>query len=482
MRLFVPYFRVAAVALLILSALMLAPMGLTLVGYGGAHETYLLPLAASLAAGLIFKRLGHPAPAHINQRQLFLITAGTWLTVPTFGMLPFMFMDNPLSLVDAAFETVSGMTTTGSTVMTGLEQTPKDILLWRSVLQWYGGIGIIGMTIAVLPSLKSGGMKLFRTESSDWSEKEIPQMKDLLKGIIGAYFGLSILCALAYWLAGMDAFNAINHMMTTVSTGGYSTSDASFGQFPSHLITWLAILFMFAGAVPFVLYIRFWRKQSSRILSDIQVKGLLFVLASAAGFLTIDLVLTTEMTIFEALTASAFNVMSVVTTTGYANANYGLWGPAAVAIFFFLTFVGGCSGSTSGGIKIFRFQLFFIMLQRQFKQAIHPNAVLVSKYGTRLVTEEILQSTIAFVFLLITTLVVLTLLLSLTGLDFITSITGASTALMNVGPGLGEMIGPAGNFQGVSDAAKSILMAGMILGRLEFTAIMIIFTRVFWRG
>ncbi|WP_416398571.1 TrkH family potassium uptake protein [Allohahella sp. A8] len=482
MRLFVPYFRVASAGLLLLSALMLAPLSLAWSGFGGSYRTYMLPLAASLTAGLIFGRLGSPISTHINQRQLFIITAGTWLTVPLFGMLPFICMEEPLSIVDAAFESISGMTTTGSTVMTGLEHTSKDILLWRSLLQWYGGIGIIGMTIAVLPSLKSGGMRLFRTESSDWSEKEIPQMKNMLKGILVAYFGLSILCALAYWLAGMDAFNAINHMMATVSTGGYSTADASFGQFPGHLLSWVAVLFMFAGSMPFVLYIRLWRGRSPRVLSDIQVRGLGLVFAIAAGFLTIDLVLTTDMSVLEAFTASTFNVMSVVSTTGFANADYGLWGPAAVAIFFFLTFVGGCSGSTSGGIKIFRFQLFFLMLKRQFKQAIHPNAVLVSKYGTRLVTEEILQSTNAFVFLLISTLVVLTLLLALTGLDFITSITGASTALMNVGPGLGDIIGPAGNFHSLPDSAKTILMTGMILGRLEFTAIMIIFTRVFWRG
>ncbi|OZG73129.1 potassium transporter TrkH [Hahella sp. CCB-MM4] len=482
MQLFKPLFRLLSIALLVLGTMMLLPLILVFYGDPVHLKAFSVSAALTMAGAVVCHLLSREGVERLISKQLFVITSGAWFVVPMFGLLPFLMMRDPLTFTDAVFETVSALTTTGSTVMSGLDHTPRDILLWRSILQWFGGIGIIGMAIAILPSLKVGGMRLFQTESSDWSEKTTPRAHQMLVGIITAYLAISVLCALAYWVGGMSPFNAINHAMTTVSTGGFSTSDSSFGQFDSKLLQWMCTFFMIAGSIPFLLYVRMWSHRSLIHVNDVQVKGLVGLLLGVSLILAVDLEFTGRMDFWEAFTLSALNVTSVVTTTGFASADYSHWGNAAIALFFFLTFIGGCSGSTSGGVKIFRCQIFFIMLKTQLVKSVHPNAVIASKFGGRTVSDDIIQSCIAFLFFLMTTLIVLTFLLSLTGLDFITSITGASTALMNVGPGLGDMIGPAGNFQSLEISAKWLLTIGMLLGRLEFLAVMILFTRTFWRG
>ncbi|MBK8972624.1 MAG: TrkH family potassium uptake protein [Hahellaceae bacterium] len=482
MYLFVPLFNVLSIALALLALSMLTPLALILAGETIEYMVFIQSATATAVGSLFFRALGRGYRRRLIQRQLFLITAGSWLVAPFFAMLPFLLIEKPLSLADAFFETVSGITTTGATVITGLDQLTPDILLYRSILQWFGGVGIIGMAIAILPSLKTGGMKLFRTESSDWSEKATARTNNLLNGIMAAYITLTILCFICYRLAGMDLFNAINHALTTVATGGFSTSDQSFAQFESHALHWIAIFFMIAGSIPFFLYVQAWHVRSARVFSNVQVLGLLAITAGVTLILAIDLAATENKGLLEALTLSAFNVTSVISTTGYASADYMQWGNATVVTFFFLMFIGGCSGSTSGGVKVFRCQLFFVQLKKQLIKSIHPNAVIASKYGGRMVSEDIMQSCIAFIFLVMTSLIVVTFLLSLTGLDFMTSATGASSALMNVGPGLGHIIGPAGSFKPLSDVAKWLLSFSMILGRLEFIAIVILFTRTFWRG
>jgi len=482
MYLFLPLFNVLSIALLMLSAAMLTPLVLMLDGTPVQYLVYLYSDLITLACAIVLRWLARHQKGRLTQRQLYLITAGSWLVSPVFGMLPFLLVDQPLSVTDAFFETVSGLTTTGSTVITGLDQTPHDILLYRSLLHWIGGIGIIGMAIAILPSLKAGGMKLFRTESSDWSEKSTPRTHSMLSGIISAYVVLTLLCFIAFVFAGMDVFNAVNHSMSALSTGGFSTSDSSFGQFDSSLLRGIATVFMLAGSIPFLLYVQYWHGLNARVFRNTQIYGLLGVFAGVTIVLALDVVITRDMPFWEALSHSSFNVSSILTTTGFASTDYSQWGHASIVTFFFLTFIGGCSGSTAGGVKIFRCQLFFLQLRKQLVKSIHPNAVISSRYGNRAVTEDIMQSCIAFLFLLMCTLIVLSFLLSLTGLDLLTSVTGAATALANVGPGLGDIIGPAGTFKPLGDTAKWLLSFGMILGRLEFIAIMILFTRTFWRG
>lgn len=437
----------------------------------------------TLGCGLALIRGFRRERLELGLRQMFLLTAMAWVTLSAFASLPLIFSHTDLSLTDAVFESVSGITTTGSTVLSGLDQMPRTILLWRALLQWLGGIGIIAMAVAIFPFLRVGGMRLFQTESSDWSEKAVPRAAELVRALITTYLTISGLCLAAYLAGGMDLFNAVTHMFTTVSTGGYSPHDASFGYFESPLLKWSCIGFMLLGALPFVLYIRAFRGERQALTKDQQVRGFFLFLALVIGALTLWRHLTAESGgLFDHLTQVAFNVISVVTTTGYATADYTAWGGLAVAAFFFLTFVGGCSGSTSGGIKIFRYQVGFIFLQEQVMKLIHPNMTCPGRYNRRPLSQEVVISVVAFCMAFAMVFALLTIALALLGLDMITAISGAATALTNVGPGLGDTIGPAGNFQTLPDTAKWLLCFGMILGRLELMGILLLFTPGYWRG
>ncbi len=447
MKLLSPSLLVLGVTLNALAAFLLIPALLGVLLNTGNEFAFVSSAGISSATGIMLSLLGlrHRSP-NMQSRQMFLITASAWIVIPCFGALPFLFVFDHLSITDAVFESVSGMTTTGSTVFTGLDGMAPDILLWRSLLQWFGGVGIIGMAIAVLPFLSIGGMKLFRTESSDWSDKSLPRTQQLLKNMVYSYIVLTVLCAVAYFLAGMGGFNAINHALTTLSTGGYSTSDSSFTQFDSLVLHWISIVFMVLGATPFVLYLHFIRERSLRCFRDAQFTGMLGMLAVLTALLTIPAMEAQHETFPEAVTHAAFNIVSIVTTTGYASSDYMQWGNFAIALFFIATFLGGCSGSTSGGIKVFRIQLCFTIIREQIAKAIHPRASLTRYYNGSYVSDEIVTSLVGFLFIMSLSFTLITIVLASTGLDFVTSITASATSLMNVGPGLGGIIGPAGNF------------------------------------
>ena len=462
---------------------MLVPLALSIAYNSDNQIAFFSSAAITSLVGIGFLLVGKKSRLDFMQpRQVFLITTAAWTGVSLFSALPFILIDHPLTLADAVFEAVSGVTSTGSSVMSGLDSLPKDILLWRSILNWIGGVGIIGMAIAILPFLRVGGMRLFKTESSDWSDKAMPRAQSLMAMIIYCYLLLSLICCLAFWLAGMDFFNAVNHAMATVSTGGFSTSDSSFAQFDSLLIHWIAIVFMLAGAFPFVLFVRLLVNRKFIVFKDTQVRGLLWIVAVTTVALTAQLIITDQMAPFQALTMACFNLVSVITTTGFASGDYQLWGSLSLIVFFFVTFVGGCSGSTTGGIKVFRLQIFGGLVKEQILTAIHPRAIISRRYNNRLISSEIIASSISYMFLMTACLVTIAVILALTGLDLVTSFTGAATAVMNVGPGLGPIIGPAGNFSSLSDTAKWALSAGMLLGRLEFLTILVLFTPAFWRA
>lgn len=482
MKTFSPVLIVLGVVLCFVALLQLFPALLSWRLASGNLSGYALSALLSGGAGLISIAVGHAHRApHLQPRQMFLITATAWLVVPLFGALPLLLSLEGLSLADAVFESVSGMTTTGSTVLVGLDAMAADVLLWRSLLQWFGGMGIIGMAIAVLPFLSVGGMKLFRTESSDWSDKSMPRTQQLLKHMVLVYVVLTLLCALLYRVFGMNTFHAVNHALSTISTGGYSTSDSSFAQFASPALHWICIVFMILGASPFVLFLRVLRHRSLAPLADRQLRGMLLMMAGMSGSLALVVWQTGDSSLGEALTLATFNLVSVITTTGYASTDYMLWGNFAIVVFFFATFLGGCSGSTSGGIKTFRIQLCLTLIREQVARAIHPRATLPRAYNGVTVSDEILTSLVAFLFVMVLCLTVMTLLLALTGLDLVTSLTGSATALANVGPGLGPIIGPAGNFASLSDTAKWVLCGGMIMGRLEFLTIIVLLSPAFWR-
>lgn len=476
-----PVIHILSFLLVLLSVFMILPVVLLAYGDHSDWWAFVKSSLIVLSIGLTGFVLSRKQNGVLKQKQMFLLTFSSWFMISALASLPLLFSDLDLSVADAIFESVSGITSTGSTVLTGLDDMPSDILVWRSIIQWIGGIGIIGMAVAILPFLRVGGMRLFATESSDWSEKALPRTITLGRGLILTYVGLTTLCVLAYWLAGMSMFDAFNHGLTTVATGGFSTSDSSMGKFDSDVIMLIATLFMFLGALPFFLYVRMINGQHYALWGDAQVQFFVKLLLGVALVMTIHGVWFQGANIWDAFVSSVFNVTSIVTTTGYASEDYTLWGPLAVVVFFFLTFIGGCSGSTSGGMKIFRFQLSLIMLREQMTRLLHPRAVLSRRYNGRLIGDDIIASSIAFSFIFFVTFALIAVALATLGLDLTTSLTGAATAVANVGPGLGEIIGPAGNFQALPDAAKWVLCVGMLLGRLELLSVLVLLTPDFWR-
>lgn len=476
-----PVAAILGTLLLGLAAAMLVPMALDIVMGSSDWSSFALAALVTAFAGgmLVFAFRG--SIRGLELRQAFLLTAVAWVGVSAAAALPFIFSHLVTSYTDAFFEAVSGLTTTGSTVITHLDAMPPGILLWRCLLQWLGGFGIIGMAIMILPYLRVGGMQLFQTESSDRSDRVLPRPGQTLAAIITVYVGLTVLCAMAYFIAGMSVFDAVTHAFTTLSTGGYSTHDASFSYFDSLSLQWIAVVFMAAGATPFLLYVRAIKGAPLVLLRDSQTRWFLLVLAGTTLAITTWRLAYHEAPPFQALTEVAFNITSIVTTTGYASTDYGAWGSFAVVSFLALTMVGGCTGSTSGSIKIFRIQIMVITAVRLLKGLVAPRAVLPLRYNGKSFDEEVPASVLVFVFLFVASVGVLALALSMLGLDPMTAISGAATAVANVGPGLGNVIGPSGNFASLPEAAKWLLAAGMLLGRLELMTVFVLLTPYFWR-
>lgn len=471
--------------LLPLALLMLIPAAVDVVLDSPDWKAFVLSSAVTGGAGAIATWCARcELNAGLTIRQAFVVTPMAWFAICLFASLPLYFSDyGPLrdSFTNAFFEATSGITTTGSTVIVGLDGAPPGILLWRALLQWAGGIGIIATAIAILPALGVGGMQLFRTESSDRSEKVMPRVRQIATAIGAIYILLTICCALAYWIAGMSAFDAVAHALTTISTAGYSTSDSSLGNWDDAAIQWIAVTFMVAGAIPFVLYVRLLRRDLA-VLRNSQVRIFIGFLAAVIAVLALWLVASERYAPGDALRHAAVNVVSVVTTTGFATTDYMLWGNAAIGLFFGLTFIGGCTGSTTGGIKIFRFEVMAAMLRLHFLRLIYPRGVFTRAYGGKVLTDDVVVSVVVFFCLYFLCYSALTIALMAFNLDFLTSASGAVTALSNVGPGLGPIIGPAGNFSSLPDGAKWLLSFGMLLGRLELFTVLMLFVPQFWRG
>ncbi|WP_326523187.1 TrkH family potassium uptake protein [Sphingomonas sp.] len=471
--------------LLATAAMMVFPLIIDVVQHNPDWQAFAVAAGLSSAVGGLLSWWGRGTVASgLTLRQAFLLTPVSWFSVCAVSALPFYFARYGIvagSAADAFFEAASGITTTGATVLSGLEQAPPGMLLWRALLQWMGGIGIIATAIAILPALGIGGMQLFRTESSDRSEKVMPRVRQIAWAITGVYVGLTALAAVVYWLAGMIPFDAVAHALSSVATGGFSTSDGSFGTWEANGIQWFATLFMLSGSIPFVLYVRLIAGDRSAVW-DRQVRTLLIFLAIVIGLLGSYLTITGRYPLEPAFRHAAFNVVSVVTTTGFATTDYTLWGNVVIGLFFGLTFIGGCTGSTSGGIKIFRFEVMAVMLRTHFLRLIYPRGVFPRSYGARQLDDEVVNSVVAFFAVFFLCYAALTISLMALDLDFITSASGAATALANVGPGLGNTIGPAGNFASLPAAAKWLLGVAMLLGRLELFTVLVLFIPRFWRG
>ncbi len=466
----------------VMGATMAVPMAVDFAA-GDEHWRAFLQSAVitCLTGGLLALACANGVRDRLSLQQTFLLTTGVWVVLPLFGALPFMFGATGARAVDGFFESMAGLTTTGATVFVGLEHLPRGLLLWRSMLQWFGGIGIIIVAMVFLPELRVGGMQIFRSEAFDTGGKILPRAAEIASRIGGIYLALTVLNAAAYAAVGMNGFDAVNHALTTMSTGGFSTSDASFGRFRG-APEYLAAVFMVLASLPFVRYVQVVAGSTRPLLCDSQVRAFLWTIAVLAAVVTAYRIQVNGDHLESAFREALFNVISVITGTGFASVDYQLWGPFPVVLFFFIGLIGGCAGSTCCSVKIFRYQLLFASVWTQIRRVHSPHGLFAPRYQGRPVTDEVMSSVMAFLGIFLVSLGLIAVALSMTGLDFVTSISGAATAIANVGPGLGDIIGPAGNFAALNDTAKWILSVAMVFGRLELLIVMVLFLPRFWRA
>ena len=415
----------------------------------------------------------------LSLQQAFLLTTLSWLSIAIFGSLPFIFSDLNFSFTNAFFESMSGITTTGSTIISNLDDMPRSILLWRAILQWLGGIGIIIMAITLMPIMNVGGMQLFKVSNNDSSEKILPKSKEIALRLIYIYTSLTILCGLTYKIFGMNFFDSLTHSMTTIATGGFSNYNESIGFFNSVSIEISAMIFIISGSLPFIAYIKFIGGDKKILINDTQIRTFFKIIIYSVIILSVYLMIN-ESAEFKLRTVF-FNIISILTGTGYVNAEFDTWGSFTLILFLGLMFIGGCAGSTTCGVKIFRIQILYLFISNQLKKIIYPKGIFVLKYDQNPIDNKFISSIISFIYMYFVIFFILTALLSLTGLDFVTSISGAATSISNVGPGLGSIIGPNGDFSSLPNVSKWILTLGMILGRLELFAILVLFLPSFWR-
>ena len=459
---------------------MILPVFVQLI-YKELDSSFISSSIITIVFGILFILSNLDHDKKLNIQQAFLLTALSWLSIAAFGSLPFIFSDLNLKVTDAFFESMSGITTTGSTIIINLENSPKSILMWRAILQWLGGIGIILMAITLMPIMNVGGMQLFKISSNDTAEKILPKSKEISLRLIIIYTILTFACAIFYKIFGMNYFDSLTHSMTTIATGGFSNYNQSIGYFDSVFIETTSMIFICLGSVPFIAYIKFLNGDKRIFFSDSQIKTFFKIIIFSIIILFIYLVIINESFLQISIRSIAFNVISILTGTGYVTKDFDQWGNFPLIFFLILMFIGGCAGSTACGIKIFRIQLLYHFFINQLKKIIYPRGVFLIKYDNNNIDDKFMSSVISFIFLYIVIFFCLTTILSLTGLDFITSISGAATSISNVGPGLGDTIGPNGNFSSLANSSKWALSLGMILGRLELFAILVLFIPSFWR-
>ena len=475
-------FFLIGILLVVLGVSMLAPYLMQIL-YDENSHSFVSSAFVTIFIGILFILANLEKEFRLNLRQTFLFSTLAWVMVAIFGSLPFLLSPKEFTFSEAFFESMSGITTTGATIITDLDNSSKSILLWRAIMQWLGGIGIVVMAITILPLLKVGGMQLFKMEGPDSTEKILPKTNEVATIIISTYLVLTLLCGFFYWIFGMSVFDSVSHAMTTIATGGFSTHNDSIGFFKSSNIEVIASIFIILGSIPFISYLKFVQGNKKIFFQDIQIKGLIYLLLISVVIMFFYLLfIGYESSILDKVRISSFNVISILSGTGYVTDDFGLWGKFSLIFFLFLMFIGGCAASTACGIKIFRLQMLFIFLINQIKKLVYPNSIITNKYNNQKISDNFINSVIIFIFSFLFIFFILAMLLSISGLDFLTSISGAASAISNVGPGLGEMIGPDGNYKTIPDLSKWILSMGMLLGRLELFAVLVLFFPSFWRN
>lgn len=421
-------------------------------------------------------------PAALTLRQAFILTTAVWVLLPLAGALPFMAGATAATLTDAYFEAVSGMTTTGATVFVGLGDLPRGILLWRGILQWLGGLGIVVVAMIFLPVMAVGGMQFFRTEGFDTLGKVMPRAFDIARSLLGVYVLLTGLCFAAYWAFGMRPFDAVVHALTTTSTGGFSTDDASFGRFRGPL-EYVAVIFMILASLPFIRFVQLVQGRPRPLVADIQARAYLrWTAAAVLMIFAYRIWQEASEPVTETLRETLFNVVSLFSGTGFGSVDLNGWGAFPLVVLVLVGLIGGCTASTGCSIKVFRWLVAIQCIRSQIRQIRHPHAVLRPRLGAVPLSDGVIDSVMTFFTLFILTLGALAVGLSLSGLSFQTSITAAWTAIANVGPAFGPEVGPTGALASFPVIAKWLLVAGMLFGRLEIIAVYVLLLPRFWRG
>ncbi len=475
-------FFLIGILLIVLGTSMLAPYMLQIIFKENSHS-FISASFVTIFIGVLFVLANLEKEFKLNLRQTFLFSSLAWFMVAIFGSLPFLLSTQDFSLSESFFESMSGITTTGATIISDLDNSPKSILLWRAIMQWLGGIGIVVMAITILPLLKVGGMQLFKMEGPDSTEKILPRTIEVATIIISTYIILTLICGFFYWVFGMTIFDSVSHAMTTIATGGFSTHNDSIGFFNNSNIEIIASIFIILGSIPFISYLKFAQGNKKIFFEDIQIKGLIYLLIISIAIMFLYLLsINYESSLFDKIRIASFNVISILSGTGYVTDDFSLWGKFSLVFFLLLMFIGGCAGSTACGIKIFRLQMLLIFLKNQIKKLVSPNSVIIIKYNNQKISDQFINSVIIFIFTFLFIFLIIAMLLSLSGLDFITSVSGAASSISNVGPGLGDIIGPNGNYKDIPDLSKWILSFGMLLGRLELFAVLVLFLPSFWRN
>ncbi len=482
MRDFRSILNIIGLLLCIEAAAMLIPMFYDLLYKNHDWVQFFYSSLITFFIGLILYISFRKKNIKLGIRQAFVLTISSWLVISLFGSIPFVYSSSSLTYTDAFFESVSGITTTGSTVIYNLENLSEGILIWRSLLQWFGGIGIIVLAMAILPTLQIGGMQLLHMEHDDPYEKTIPKVNRFVLELFLLYVVLSIICGILYYFNGMSGFDSVIHSMTTISTGGFSNYNQSFGYFDSFKIELISVLFMLIGSLPFVLYLQFLHRPKKSLLSDDQIKLFFIILFFIVLLTTIWLTTNQSKELFSSFRISLFNITSILTGTGYSSSNYSDWGSFGTVIMMIIMFIGGCAGSTTGGIKIFRLQILFRGAINQIKKLTQPHAVLVMRFNSKTVNENTYNSIMVFFFMYILLFIISSVSLSFFDLDFLTAFSAAASAISNVGPGIGDTIGPSGNYFLLDNGAKWILSLTMIIGRLEIFTVLVLLSVNFWKN
>ena len=445
-------------------------------------QSYAVPILLYLIVGGSLVITNKNVDLKISLKEAFIITVLSWLLMTFLCAVPFLYTKVNLGLVDALFESMSGVTTTGATVLSNIETLPRGILIWRSFLQWLGGIGIVVIALFILPFLRIGGMQLFHLEGDDPYDKSLPKISSVIKKIFTIYSILTILLIFFYYIFGMNFFDSIAHSFTTISTGGFSTYDDSFANFNNNKILVIAIIFMILGSLPFLVLVQTSRKNLFAILKDHQIRVFFLLLVIAITMIFFFANTFIDGNFFSKIISVSFNTISIISGTGYISENFENWGNYASVLFLILMFIGGCAGSTTGGLKVFRFQILFKYINLHLKKMLQPHSVSTSRFNGKIISEATYESVMSFFFLYILTFFISALLLSFSGLDFLTCISASATTISNVGPGLGSIIGPDGNYGILDSYSKLVLIATMFLGRLELLTILILIIPSFWKN